>query len=97
MSFIYFNLFRNPQDAYLKKPVVIIIYLYILCLQLFVCLCPKNVKMAEQIVSQFCVITPENLYGKSKLKKNPQKFEIKMADIQSNKLRLKWPTFRATS
>ena len=49
MSFIYFNLFRNPQDAYLKKPVVIIIYLYILCLQLFVCLCPKNVKMAEQI------------------------------------------------
>ena len=53
--------------------------------------------MAEQIVSQFCVITPENLYGQSKLKKNPQKFEIKMADIQSNKLRLKWPTFRATS
>ena len=39
-------------------------YLYILCLSgcLFVCLYPKNVKMAELIGSKFCVLLLYDVY-----------------------------------
>ena len=68
MYFVIFFCFNPPNSS--------IYNIYFACLEVylsFVCMCPINVKTAEQIGPKFCVwlyMTPGKVYGWSKLQQN---------------------------